>query len=532
MILKGNQRGGGQNLAAHLMNEQTNDHVEILDLRGAIAPDLSGAFAEWHAQSKVTKGKKYLFSLSVNPDIRQGDLTREQYLDIADRTERKLKLSGQGRAIVMHIKKDDDGIPRQHAHIVWSRTDTDNMKFVHMSEFKLKLRAVARDFAKDYGLALPRGMQQDGLTDRFQRKAAGENLHEKQQEERTGLKKPDRMADITEIWNTHKDGHAFVEALAAKGYFLAQGNRIVIVDLAGEVHALARQIKVKGMRTAQITERLTGLTLPTLEAARQNVKDIRDRLPRKTPEGPTADHQREALKQKQDSRRSALESERKNLISRQAKDRGQLAIMHASENAGILASREKKPSKIAAFLMRVTGIQLIFDAKNRRAHQVRDREQTRQRAALARRHKNEAHHFDRAGQALTRIDRRERNSLEIALQRQEFERIIDRDRGAGKAPDIVIAPLPVPKIPKEKKQTPLRELFARVAKDIEREKQKPKDSLRAAFDNEKAETTAEPEKPEKTDGLAGQFRRAAEDKDPDRDKKPYRRAQVDYSLRR
>ena len=58
MILKGNQRGGGQQLAAHLMNSFDNERVEIADVRGAVAQDLSGAFAEWAAEARGTKVQK------------------------------------------------------------------------------------------------------------------------------------------------------------------------------------------------------------------------------------------------------------------------------------------------------------------------------------------------------------------------------------------------------------------------------------------------------------------------------------------
>jgi len=101
MIVKASERGGGQNLATHLMNEFTNERVDVAEVVGAIAPDLHGAFAEWYAQSKATKGRKYLFSLSVNPDQRQRRLTREEYRDFADRVSKKMKLEGQPRAIVI-----------------------------------------------------------------------------------------------------------------------------------------------------------------------------------------------------------------------------------------------------------------------------------------------------------------------------------------------------------------------------------------------------------------------------------------------
>jgi hypothetical protein len=51
MILKGNQRGGGRQLAVHLMNSFDNEVVEVADVRGTVARDLSGAFAEWAAEA-------------------------------------------------------------------------------------------------------------------------------------------------------------------------------------------------------------------------------------------------------------------------------------------------------------------------------------------------------------------------------------------------------------------------------------------------------------------------------------------------
>ena len=176
MILKGNQRGGGQQLAAHLLNSFDNERVEVADVRGSVAQDLSGAFAEWAAEARGTKCRKNLYSLSLNPDQAQGHLTREQYLDLLERTERSLKLVGQPRAVVFHEKRDKDGVLRQHAHAIWSRIDTEKTKAVQIAHDHLKLRTVAREFARDYGLELPDGMKKDGKRDRFNDRAKQENL--------------------------------------------------------------------------------------------------------------------------------------------------------------------------------------------------------------------------------------------------------------------------------------------------------------------------------------------------------------------
>ena len=67
MILKGSQRGGGKQLALHLLRTDENDHVEVHDLRGFVSEDVVAAFKEAQAVSRGTKCRQFLFSLSLNP---------------------------------------------------------------------------------------------------------------------------------------------------------------------------------------------------------------------------------------------------------------------------------------------------------------------------------------------------------------------------------------------------------------------------------------------------------------------------------
>ena len=91
MIPKASQRGLGQDLATHLQNAYDNEYVEIAEVRGAVAHDLHGAFAEWEVCAHAMTGcRNYLYSLSVNPDPAQAALTRAQYRDYIDRVEGKL----------------------------------------------------------------------------------------------------------------------------------------------------------------------------------------------------------------------------------------------------------------------------------------------------------------------------------------------------------------------------------------------------------------------------------------------------------
>ena len=112
MIPFGSQRALGQDLATHLLNAQDNERLEVVQVRGAVARDLHGAFAEWEAQAHtLTRCRNYLYSLSINPNQRQGRLTREQYLDYIDRTEQRL-----GGRLQLHPRRDGHLGPDGHHH--------------------------------------------------------------------------------------------------------------------------------------------------------------------------------------------------------------------------------------------------------------------------------------------------------------------------------------------------------------------------------------------------------------------------------
>src|ERR1039457_3165225 len=127
---------------------------------------------------------------------------------------------------------------------LWSRIDSEKSKAIPIAHDHLKLRTVAKEFARDNGLELPDGMRKDGKRDRFNDRAKQENLGEKQQQERTGITKAGRMAEIADCWTATKTGPEFVRAMEDKGYYLARGDQraYVVIDLYGEIHSLSRQL--------------------------------------------------------------------------------------------------------------------------------------------------------------------------------------------------------------------------------------------------------------------------------------------------
>ena len=452
MILKGNQRGGGSQLAIHLMNTFDNEVVEVADVRGTVAQDLSGAFAEWAAEARATRCEKYIYSLSLSPDQAQGRLTREQYLDLIARTERSLKLVGQPRAVVFHEKRDKDGVLRQHAHAIWSRIDTEKTKAIQIAHDHLKLRTVAKEFARDNGLELPDGMKKDGKRDRFNDRAKQENLGEKQQQERTGITKAGRMAEIAACWTATKTGPEFVRAMEDKGYYLARGDtgRYVVVDLYGEIHSLYRQIE--GVKSAEVKERLVGYPLDQqrdVESAqayaRQKLQQRQEALEkggqeaiggRQADEGNLLKEEKgseaaagiekrsTALHERQASRRAELDAHRADLYARQFRERGALREMQAAGKEGVQASRtERQPKGLAAFLTRITGIGGLVSWVQNKADARREATHKQQTQTLLRHHDRELKEMDRHYLALHRLEVRENRSASTAALREGYRKL-------------------------------------------------------------------------------------------------------------
>lgn len=137
MVLKGNQRAGGSQLAAHLLNLNDNDHVTIHNIRGFVADNLAGAFKEAYAISRGTRCKQFLFSLSLSPPETES-VPVDVYEGAIAAIEEKIGLSEQPRAIVFHEK---DG--RRHAYCVWSRINVESMTAINLPHYKLKLRDVS-----------------------------------------------------------------------------------------------------------------------------------------------------------------------------------------------------------------------------------------------------------------------------------------------------------------------------------------------------------------------------------------------------
>lgn len=344
MILVGNQRGGASDLAAHLLKEE-NERVQVHEIRGFVADDLHGAFQESYALSRGTRCKQHLFSLSLNPPP-------DERVDIAvfeaavDRIEERLGLTGQPRAIVFHEKNG-----RRHAHAVWSRIDTDQMKAVQLSHTKTKLQEVARELYIERGWQMPRGFVSKEFTD-----PRNFTLEEWQQAKRSEKDPKQIKAIFQDCWATSDSRSGFAHALEERGYILAKGDRrgFVAVDHTGEAYAVARWV---GLKSKKVKDRLGSPDdLPSVEqaharAARQitiRLQDLRKEQAQAT------------LKA-----RERFQQERRTTEQKHKADTDRLAQTHKERQAKETAEREARIRKgLLGFWDRLTGKRRKIELEN------------------------------------------------------------------------------------------------------------------------------------------------------------------------
>lgn len=262
MILKASQRAGAKQLAVHLLRTDENDHIEVHELRGFAAEDLTGALREAYAISRGTKCRQFLFSVSLNPppDVKVDIRTFKKAIS---EIEESMGLHGLPRAIVFHEKNG-----RRHANCVWSRIKANELRAVNLSHFKLKLRDISRQLYIDNAWTMPRG-----FANSEERNPLNFTREEWQQAKRISRDPQKIKALFQDCWAMSDSLTAFRSALEARGYYLARGDRrgFVAVDVQNEVFAVSRWV---GIKAKDVEARLGGTeSLPTVDEVNAAIKN-------------------------------------------------------------------------------------------------------------------------------------------------------------------------------------------------------------------------------------------------------------------
>lgn len=268
MIIIASQRGGAAKLAAHLLNDWDNDHVELYEVSGFISETLDGALKEARAQAMGTRCNQYLFSVSLNPPETK-KVGTDVFEQAISRIEERMGLQDQPRVIVFHEKEG-----RRHAHCVWSRIDTQEMKAINLPFYKSKLMEISKEIYLEQGWNLPAGLIERGQSNPL-------NFTRAQWEHAKRLDDDPRLikATLKDCWAVSDSKESFQSILEQRGYYLAKGDRrgFVAVDWRGEVFSLSKWLDVK---TKELKERLGDpAQLPSVEETKANIdKQLLERM--------------------------------------------------------------------------------------------------------------------------------------------------------------------------------------------------------------------------------------------------------------
>jgi hypothetical protein len=263
MIAKGNRHSSGSKLARYLVTGKDGERVELAELRGFESADIHEAFRHVHVMADSTRCTRPFFHVQVRNPAGE-DLTPEQRTRVVNRIESKLGLSGQPRAVALHIDLETGDT---HIHVAWSLIDENTLKARPLPFFKMRLKEACREL--EFKLALTPVRNERETEIKFAPTKA-----EDEQARRLGLDAHQIRETIRACYDRSDCGRSFKETLAQEGLILAQGDRrdYLAIDEAGGLHALGK--KILGATATEVRGKLSDLDraqLPTLEQAREKL---------------------------------------------------------------------------------------------------------------------------------------------------------------------------------------------------------------------------------------------------------------------
>jgi Relaxase/Mobilisation nuclease domain len=264
VIAKGNLHGDGGKLARYLMTGEGGERIEFVEARGLdnFGPDPAAAFETLQQFADThTRSTKPFFHTQTR--LAPGEqLAPEQWMEIADREERRLGFAGQPRIVTFHIHGDGE----RHMHIGWCRIDLETERAIDPGMYKNHLKQLARDFEREFDLR-----ELDG-TRKPEDRAKAPGRAEEEESRRLGTDVRKIRTTILDCLERADGGKGFKAALEERGFVLANGDRrdcFVVIDQAGGHHALNK--KLTGLTLAAMRDRMSDLDrsqLPGVEQAK------------------------------------------------------------------------------------------------------------------------------------------------------------------------------------------------------------------------------------------------------------------------
>jgi hypothetical protein len=266
MIAKGNLHGNGAKLARYMMTGEKGEIAQVVETRGldGFGGEPVKAFAILQQTAEAHTNCKLPF-FHAQTRLPAGEtLSDKQWLEVADREEKRLGFTGQPRIVAFHINPDTG---EKHLHCAWFRVDLETMRAIDPGMYKNHLKLLSRTLEKEFALREITNTRQPHDRARYA------DRREVEESRRLGTDVRAIRTAILDCFEKSDNGRAFKAALDERGFQLANGDRrdcFVVVDAAGGQHALNK--KLTGKTLAETRTRLSDLDrtqLPTVEQAQE-----------------------------------------------------------------------------------------------------------------------------------------------------------------------------------------------------------------------------------------------------------------------
>ena len=297
-MIAGKTRGaGGPALARHLMSRKGGQTVEVMPVRHLMGETLREQIDDLVMTSAHGRTDRPVHHLHIDPppDCADPEAVIATYIR---HYEIEFGFENSSRCGVYHVKNG-----RKHAHVVWSLVREDG-SVISLAHDHARREKISRIVEFEHGLPFTKGkhnrsaeqaLRAEGRADVADAiEAAGlltgrpgiahSTPRQRAQAERTSVPVDEIRDRVLAAWKVSDDARSFAVALHAFDFFVAQGDRgLVLVDRAAGTHALTRTLAAAARATgaekisaAAVRKRISGINFPTVKEALNARQDRRD----------------------------------------------------------------------------------------------------------------------------------------------------------------------------------------------------------------------------------------------------------------
>jgi len=298
MNFKCNQRENEDELAHHLVLNDENETINIIQISGFASETVYDALMEMKALSRATRCKKHVFHVSASPEPGE-KVNNKKWEKIWSIYEKAQGITGQPFVEVEHIKNG-----RTHRHRAYSRINTAKGISIQLSHTKRKNERAARQIEIELGHRLIKGKHDRAVINQFNK----EGLDTYAKLIKNNKRKPMPVAEYTEkelseskrlninlnkvrstiysAWNNSDCGCSFQKELAKSGFLIAQGKKTVVaITSDGNIYPILRSItavqrkkREQALRKSDLTNRISRNFSDTHHVVKNFKMIIRDKL--------------------------------------------------------------------------------------------------------------------------------------------------------------------------------------------------------------------------------------------------------------